>query len=128
MSAERQDPVPTGPPSTVPPDLSREWIRGVLEPCLLALLAPGDSYGYELASRLADVGLGPVPGGSLYPALTRLEKQGLVGSRWRAGDGGPGRKYYRLTATGRGQLSANAERWDGFAATVAGLLRHAAGA
>lgn len=110
-------------PPAAPVDLSREWIRGVLEPCLLALVAGGDSYGYDLAARLAAAGLGPVPGGSLYPALTRLEKQGLVSSRWRAGDGGPGRKYYRLTAAGRRQLAADAERWDGFAAAVAGLLR-----
>jgi len=113
-------------PPTAPPELSREWIRGVLEPCLLALVATGDSYGYELAGRLGSAGLGPVPGGSLYPALTRLEKQGLVSSRWRAGDGGPGRKYYRLTAAGRHQLAADAERWDSFAAAVAGLLRGAA--
>lgn len=112
-------------PSSAPPDLSREWIRGVLEPCLLALVATGDSYGYELAARLGAAGLGPVPGGSLYPALTRLEKQGLVSSSWRAGDGGPGRKYYRLTAAGRRQLTADVGRWDGFAAAVAGLLRAA---
>ncbi|MEZ5407017.1 MAG: PadR family transcriptional regulator [Acidimicrobiales bacterium] len=112
-------------PPTAPADLSREWIRGVLEPCLLALVATGDSYGYELAARLSAAGLGPVPGGSLYPALTRLEKQGLVSSRWRAGDGGPGRKYYRLTAAGRRQLGADVERWSSFAAAVAGLLREA---
>ncbi len=114
---------PSAPAAT---DLSREWLRGVLEPCLLALVATGESYGYELAARLAAAGLGPVPGGSLYPALTRLEKQGLVSSRWRAGGSGPGRRYYRLTAAGRGQLTADVERWDIFAATVAGLLRQGA--
>lgn len=119
------DPGRPSPPAA-PADLSREWIRGVLEPCLLALVATGDSYGYELASRLAAAGLGPVPGGSLYPALTRLEKQGLVSSRWRAGDGGPGRRYYRLTAAGQRQLATDIERWDSFAATVAGLLRQGA--
>ena len=73
---------------------------------------------------LGDLNL--VPGGSLYPALTRLEKQGLVSSRWRAGDGGPGRRYYRLTAAGQRQLATDIERWDSSAATVAGLLRQAA--
>jgi PadR family transcriptional regulator PadR len=45
------------------------WLRGVLDLCLMSLLDDGEAYGYELAARLADQGVGPVPGGSLYPAL-----------------------------------------------------------
>lgn len=98
------------------------WIRGVLEPCLLALVGDGEAYGYELASRLEAAGLGRVKGGSLYPALTRLEKQGLLSADWRAGEGGPGRKYYVLTRAGRDELDAQSQVWSVFAGRVADVM------
>ena len=104
-------------------DLPRDWLRGVLEPCLLALLARGEAYGYELAARLEDAGLGTVPGGSLYPALLRLQKQGLLAAEWRAGEGGPGRKYYTLTEEGRAALRQLASQWENFAKAVGGVMR-----
>ena len=107
-------------------EVPREWLRGTVEPCLLALLADGEAYGYELAARLEACGIGPVPGGSLYPALLRLEKAGRLVSEWRAGDGGPGRKYYRLTGDGREMLRRQAMAWETFASAVGELL--AAGA
>jgi PadR family transcriptional regulator, regulatory protein PadR len=101
---------------------SRDWLRGVLEPCLLALVGDGEAYGFELAARLREAGVGDVAGGSLYPALLRLEKQGLLEATWRAGEGGPGRKCYRLTDTGRVAVRRNAEAWSGFAEAVTGVL------
>ncbi len=98
------------------------WFRGVLEPLLLGLLRDGEAYGYELAGRLEQAGLGRVPGGSLYPALLRLEKQGRVVADWRAGDGGPGRKYYTLTTAGRIALDETAETWEQFTAAVSSVL------
>ncbi len=98
------------------------WLRGVLEPCLLGLLADGEAYGYELSTRLEEAGIGTVPGGSLYPALLRLEKRGLLSAQWRAGEGGPGRKYYALTAEGRRSLSQQRTAWTEFAAAVAAVL------
>ncbi len=98
------------------------WLRGVLEPCILALVSEGESYGYELTVRLEAAGLGKVAGGSLYPALARLEKQGLVTADWRAGESGPGRKFYAITAAGRATLVEQAVRWDDFASAVCRLL------
>lgn len=106
-------------------DLPRDWVRGLIEPCILALLLEGEAYGYALAARLSDAGLGPVPGGSLYPALLRLEKLGFLSSQWTAGDGGPGRKYYKLTAAGRGALRRYRSQWQDFRAAVGGLLEPA---
>ena len=54
-------------------DSTSRLLRGFLEPCLLALLAPSPDYGLSLMRRLSAAGLEEVPGGSLYPALTRLE-------------------------------------------------------
>lgn len=73
-----------------------EWLRGVLGVCVMRILADGPTYGYEIAGRLADAGLGTVKGGTL-PAVRRFEDAGWVEIEWRPGDGGPGRKYYSLT-------------------------------
>jgi len=94
------------------------WLRGVLGLCLLGLLRDGEAYGYELARRLEVHGLGPVPGGSLYPALLRLEKLGHLRAEWRPGEGGPGRKYYVLTAVGREALERESASWRAFAGQV----------
>lgn len=94
----------------------------MLDPCVLALVGDDETYGYELAGRLGDAGLGPVKGGSLYPSLARLEKHGFLASQWRAGDGGPGRKYYTLTDRGRSELREQSRIWAAFASRVSSVL------
>ena len=91
-----------------------EWLRGALGVCVLHVIADGPTYGYAIASELADAGLGSVKGGTLYPLLGRLEEAGLVTVEWRAGDGGPGRKFYALTATGREEHLRQAADWLAF--------------
>lgn len=98
------------------------WLRGVLDLCLLALLADGEAYGYELGRRLEELGFGTVPGGSLYPALLRREKLGHLRADWRAGEGGPGRKYYAITRQGRAALAREAGAWRAFAASMDATL------
>ena len=98
------------------------WLRGALGLCLLGLLGDGEAYGYELARRLEEHGFGAVPGGSLYPALLRLEKLGHLRAEWRAGAGGPGRKYYALTPAGRDALDREATAWRAFVAQVDSVL------
>ena len=95
-----------------------EWLRGVLELAVLRVLADGPTYGYALASRLADEGLGTVKGGTLYPLLARLEDNGFVETEWRAGEGGPGRKYFSLTRSGRGYFTSQSARWSEFTRTT----------
>ena len=63
-----------------------------------------------------------IKGGTLYPALSRLETAGLVSTEWRAGDSGPGRKYYELTTPGRAELAERSQGWGGFAGAIAGVL------
>ena len=86
-------------------------LRGFLEPCLLSLLAEQADYGLSLVQRLAAAGLDEVPGGTLYPALMRMEKRGLVAVSWRPSTSGPARKYYELTDAGRAELAARREEW-----------------
>ena len=99
-----------------------EWLRGVLELCVLRVLADGETYGYAIATRLAEDGLGTVKGGTLYPLLTRLEAVGLVTALWRAGEGGPGRKYYALTDAGRADLGSTTQAWAHFSSVTAAIL------
>ena len=99
-----------------------EWLRGVLEVCVLRVLADGETYGYAIASRLANSGLGVVKGGTLYPLLNRLESAGLVIAQWRAGDGGPGRKYYVLTGAGHQELQDTAAQRSHFVEVTEGII------
>jgi PadR family transcriptional regulator PadR len=99
-----------------------EWLRGVLELCVLAVVAEGETYGYAVISRLREAGLGTVKGGTLYPVLARLEVEGLLVSSWRDGDGGPGRKYYAVTPAGRRALQDRAGSWRAFTSRAEGLL------
>jgi PadR family transcriptional regulator, regulatory protein PadR len=99
-----------------------EWLRGVLELCVLRVMAEGPTYGYAIAAELAAAGFGDIKGGTLYPLLARLEKNALVSVEWRPGEGGPGRKYFTLTAAGRDQLDAGLAQWQVFSTTVSDHL------
>jgi PadR family transcriptional regulator PadR len=110
----------------VEPVIPGPWLRGSLDLCLLSLLVDGEAYGYELAGRLVDLDVGTVPGGSLYPALLRLERAGHLVAQWRAGEGGPGRKYYRLTDSGRRIQAVEARSWRRFADAMNRVIDHAA--
>jgi PadR family transcriptional regulator, regulatory protein PadR len=111
----------------VDPERRGQWLRGVLDLCLLALLAGRESYGYELAQSLQAAGIGPIQGGTLYPVLMRLQKGGLVATRWHAGEAGPARKYYRLTGAGRDALTGACAEWRQFSDQVNGILEGVAG-
>ena len=97
-------------------------LRGFLEPCLLSLLAEHADYGLSLAQRLAAAGLDEVPGGTLYPALMRLEKRCLVSVSWRPSTSGPARKYYELTDAGHTELAARRAEWRTFSTAVGTLI------
>lgn len=99
-----------------------EWMRGVLEVCVLQVVGRGPTYGYAIAQALQEAGLGVVKGGTLYPLLTRCEQAGLVQIEWRPGESGPGRKYYRLTEAGRAEARRRAVSWVEFADLVRTMI------
>ena len=92
----------------------KQWLHGFLEPCVLWLLATERDYGYGLSQRLAEAGLGDVPGGTLYPALLRLETQGYLTVSWEHSTAGPRRKYYTITPAGRVAAKERELRWGAF--------------
>jgi PadR family transcriptional regulator, regulatory protein PadR len=88
-----------------------QLLRGVLDLCLLAVMDEGPAYGYEMTKRLGARGLSIVGEGSIYPALARLEREGLVETYRAASNGGPPRKYYRPSDEGRRVLAAGVSEW-----------------
>lgn len=95
-----------------------DWLRATLGMCALKSLEPGPSYGYAIITALEEAGLGTIKGGTLYPLLTRFETAGLLKTEWRAGEGGPGRKYFELTAAGQAALDEQRSAWARFAKTT----------
>ncbi|MEH1123920.1 PadR family transcriptional regulator [Micromonospora sp. CPCC 206061] len=100
-----------------------QWLRGVLDVCVLALLGRRESYGYELAQALDEAGFGQIQGGTLYPVLLRLQRTGLITAEWREGASGPARKYYRLTEAGVEALQRLSADWSVFAGHVDAVIR-----
>jgi PadR family transcriptional regulator PadR len=96
-----------------------EAVRGHLELLLLAALRGGPAHGYVLIERLRERSDGEFdfPEGTIYPALHRLERAGLLASRW-AEVGGRRRRVYSLTRRGRAALDSRAVEWDRFANAV----------
>ena len=90
-----------------------QLLRGVLDLCLLAVVAEEPAYGYEMTKRLRSRGLSIVGEGSIYPLLGRLEREGLVETHRAASNGGPPRKYYRASSAGQRALEVGVSEWRG---------------
>ena len=103
-------------------DAPRPWLHGLLELCLLGLLGEQRDYGLSLTTRLAEAGLGDVPGGTLYPALLRLETTGLVRTKREPSTSGPPRKYFELTKEGRTVLEGLRGEWRNFSRSIDTVL------
>ncbi len=99
--------------------------KGTLELCMLALLAREERYGYEITQALnSNGGLG-LSEGTIYPLLTRLQREGLISSRWQESPAGPPRKYYRLSEKGEKALESMSVRWAVLTKQVNGILKEA---
>jgi PadR family transcriptional regulator PadR len=104
-------------------DHSSQLLKGVLDMCLLSLIAEEPSYGYEMAAKLEDRGLRLVSEGSIYPALSRLQKTGMVEGYFVETDGsGPPRKYYRIGSAGRSHLAMWTGEWEALSTGVTSVL------
>jgi PadR family transcriptional regulator PadR len=100
-----------------------DWVRAVLPTCILHAIAGSDeAYGYRIIQILRESGFDGLSGGTLYPALNRLETDGYIRSEWRDGDAGPGKKFYFLAPEGKQRLQEAAREWTAFAALIENLL------
>lgn len=103
-----------------------ETLKGHLDGILLAVLEPGPRHGYAImeALRIRSEGQVDLPTGTVYPALHRLERAGLVQATWSVG-GGRKRRVYELTSAGRQALDSERSTWRDFSAAVSALLQPA---
>jgi PadR family transcriptional regulator len=106
----------------MPVEHSSQLLKGVLDMCLLAIIDEEPSYGYEMVTKLQDRGLHLVSEGSIYPLLSRLQRQGLIDGYFVESTGGPPRKYYRIEHTGRERLKEWALEWDDLTSGVKEVL------
>jgi DNA-binding PadR family transcriptional regulator len=100
-----------------------EILKGHLDGLLLAALEHGPRHGYAVkeALRTGSEGQFDLPTGTVYPALHRLERAGLVASRWSV-EGGRRRRTYELTKSGRHALDTERSQWRMFSGAVSALL------
>lgn len=101
-----------------------EALKGHLDGILLAVLEPEPRHGYAImeALRVRSGGQVDLPTGTVYPALHRLERAGLIQASWSAA-GGRRRRVYQLTAAGRRALDTERGSWQSFSAAVTALLQ-----
>jgi len=104
-------------------ELGKDLVAASATPLVLAILAEGDSYGYAIIKRVAELSGGQLQwtDGMLYPVLHRLERQGLVDAEWGVSDNGRRRRYYRITQPGRTHLAAQQEQWQVVDNTLRGI-------
>lgn len=81
-----------------------QLMKGILEGCVLAVIVKGETYGYEILSELEKHGFDELGEGTLYPVLTRLDKNGYISCRKAKSPLGPIRKYYTITPSGQERL------------------------
>ena len=109
----------------MPPRPQTDALRGSLDLLILKTLSLAPMHGWGISQRVQQISKGvlEVNQGSLYPALQRLEKSGLVTSDWDTTDNNRRARYYRLTATGGRALGVELQNWRRFAAGLEAVLR-----
>jgi PadR family transcriptional regulator, regulatory protein PadR len=98
-----------------------QFKKGVLELCVLSMLAAGDRYGYDLASNLSESI--DISDGTIYPILRRLKAEGYVTTYLQEASGGPPRKYYALTDSGKKEQSKLKSEWLDFVGCVNVIIK-----
>ena len=104
-------------------DLGKDLVAASSTPLVLSILAEGESYGYAIIRRVAELSGGHLQwtDGMLYPVLHRLERVGHVKAQWKVAESGRRRRYYRITSGGRQQLVEERRQWQAVDATLRGI-------
>jgi PadR family transcriptional regulator len=104
--------------------MKTELLHGTLDALVMKTLTHGPRHGYGIARWIEEATdeAVVVEEGSLYPALYRLERRGLIDAEWGISELGRKAKFYKLTPRGRRQLATETEQWARFAAGVSKVL------
>jgi PadR family transcriptional regulator PadR len=100
--------------------MNSQYKKGVIELCVLALLYKQDRYGYDISEYLS--GRIGIADGTVYPVLRNLKSEGYVTTYLSEESGGPPRKYYSMTKTGKEAYLKQKEEWLAFSRSVESLL------
>ena len=102
-----------------------ELLTGTLDLLILKAVSLGELHGYAVLLRIQQItgGALQVQQGALYPALYRLERQGLIDSEWGTSDNNRKAKFYRLTPAGRKRLGEEAASWNRLASAIGMALK-----
>src|SRR5215510_11187539 len=102
-----------------------ELLPGTLDLLILKSVSLGEHHGYGVLLRIEQItgGALAIEQGALYPALARLERQGLLDAEWGTSDNNRRAKYYRLTAAGRKRLREETDSWQRLVAAMALALK-----
>lgn len=106
------------------PDQPTELVQGTLDMLILKTLALGPLHGFGITVRIEQISKGVfrVNPGTLFPALKRLERDGLIDSDWRTTENNRRAKYYTLAAAGRRRLEAERRAWSRQVTAIARIL------
>lgn len=104
------------------PERRTQLLRGVLDTCLLALLAERPTHAYDLVVRLEEQGLTGVGYGTVYPLVGRLRRLGLLDEHVEPSPTGPPRKVFSVSAAGRAALTGWTDAWIATTQSVSNLL------
>lgn len=106
------------------PDKQMELMQGTLDLLILKAVSLGSLHGYGVLLRIQQISGETlvIQQGSLYPALYRLEHQGLIASEWGESENNRKAKYYHLTASGRRRLTDETEKWNRMAGIMGAIL------
>ncbi len=101
-----------------------ELLPGTLDLLILKAVSLGPRHGYGILQRIEQISGGAlaIEQGALYPALYRLEEQGLLASEWGTSENNRRAKFYTLTASGRKRLQQETESWNRLASAIASVL------
>jgi PadR family transcriptional regulator len=104
-----------------------ELLQGTLPLLILRTLATGPNHGFAIARRIQQISKSvlKIEQGSLYPALHRMELDGVIESFWGTTENNRRAKYYRLTRRGVRELTSETERWQSIAGAIAAVLQEA---
>ena len=94
--------------------ISKQLMAASTRPIILAILNRDEDYGYRIIQKVRSISGGTLEwtDGMLYPVLQRMEMDGLIFSRWKAGEGCRPRRYYRITEPGRRELETELNGWQ----------------